>query len=157
MLMLTAERTRTPGPAVLLNCRFCHSEQATAHTEQIIEVAKLSYVIPLGTSTFTEVTCDICERTRRLMRPLDDVQALDIETLSIEHANATPIIIRVLCGIAIATVILPLVGPVLAVLAMHFSRGERTGWRTLAITAFYFAMLQVLIFAAFFVAALMSS
>lgn len=132
-IILNTRRTEYTGPSVEIHCPRCKKRNATASTTAVLEQNRLFYFIPFFNAEFTRVQCDACKSKLRLIERVDNVAALDIDERSRRLASSTSLPAMVSAVLSIVLSVLPIVGVVMALVALALNLKSGTFWRNLSI------------------------
>ena len=125
--MVSARSEQINGEKTRINCPACGAEDTLAQTFIQVERLYVLYVIPVLSMSNNFVRCLSCEAKLSTKLPLEELPHFSSEALE-EHLNyEVSFVFRFLAMISLPLSVFPLVGLVVALLAL-IGTWNRPGW-----------------------------
>jgi hypothetical protein len=135
-LFLTTKSEQVSGPDVVIDCPNCGDRETLASSYELRERLCILFVIPVLFLRNTFVHCRTCNTRLTSGLTIGELEQHSSGNVSLFLSNPVPFIAKVIAIVALLVVWAPLVGLVMAILAMAVTRG-RSGWpRVVAVIAF---------------------
>jgi predicted nucleic-acid-binding Zn-ribbon protein len=142
------KKTTTPGPILAMDCPHCGARGTEADTADVVAEELLFGLIPVGTTDWTTITCRKCGRSFRSQKCCAELRAMTPVQISEFVARAGMSYVSNIVKIYIvASMIVPGLGVIFAIVGVVGTRGCRSHWRTAA----YIGLVFSIVFAAWII------
>jgi hypothetical protein len=133
MIHVITKTAAVPGIPVVIDCPVCSAQGILAGTADVTAREYLYGVVPVSTTHWTTITCSACGKSFRSSKSCADLALMTPQEVSDLVATfGMSYVADVYKIFIVASILMPCIGVIFALIGILGTRGTRSRWRTAA-------------------------